>query len=410
MSIKVTYITVVFNRVKQLERCMESVWKQDYSNIEYIIVDGGSTDGTLDIIKKNADKISFYISEPDNGIYNAMNKGLDYATGDLICFINSDDECCEHAAITAVKAYEEYGADIICGRRILLRGDNVLHEVSYPRYPIRRSVFRYIQMYHQSTYVTKETFSKIGKFDEKYSLLSDWIWESKAIDMGITVKFIEDKLAKFSYDGASCKGIVIRDEEWIEWANSIFPSISKRNCAFLIFCMDRGRHPLFRIKTINKVAKLYYSNKIFYKVYCETILLACIEECVDIERLKDLEDRKTVKYINKCLNRIQIEEKSIYKIKSRMDFLLNQSCHNNLELTSKDLRDLDDLKQCLNRIFIILYLRGNHNKEKKFDYILRCLSYILSFFVANSIYLSRYFYVILRNVWKHIFHVKYIEI
>jgi len=87
----VTIITVVYNGEKYLEQTFSSVFNQSYKNIEYIIIDGGSTDSTLEIIKKNEDKISFWVSEPDNGLYDAMNKGIQRANGTLIGMINSDD-------------------------------------------------------------------------------------------------------------------------------------------------------------------------------------------------------------------------------------------------------------------------------------------------------------------------------
>lgn len=90
-NLKVTVITVVRNDVQHIEQTMLSVLNQTYSNIEYIIIDGGSTDGTVDVIKKYADQLAYWISEPDGGIYPAMNKGLKQASGDWVNFMNSGD-------------------------------------------------------------------------------------------------------------------------------------------------------------------------------------------------------------------------------------------------------------------------------------------------------------------------------
>lgn len=87
----ISIITVVYNGERYLQQTIDSVYNQTYKNIEYIIVDGGSTDGTLDIIKQNKPKITKWISEPDKGLYDAMNKGIKMASGDLIGMINSDD-------------------------------------------------------------------------------------------------------------------------------------------------------------------------------------------------------------------------------------------------------------------------------------------------------------------------------
>jgi glycosyltransferase involved in cell wall biosynthesis len=92
---KVSVITVSFNAVKEIEKTILSVLNQTYDNIEYIIIDGGSTDGTVDIIKKYADRIAYWVSEPDVGIYFGMNKGIKVATGEWINFMNAGDYFCD---------------------------------------------------------------------------------------------------------------------------------------------------------------------------------------------------------------------------------------------------------------------------------------------------------------------------
>ena len=87
----ISIVTVVLNDAKHLEQAIKSVLGQTYDNIEYLIIDGGSTDGTLDIIRKHEKAIDYWVSEPDSGIYDAMNKGVSLATGDLIALLNSDD-------------------------------------------------------------------------------------------------------------------------------------------------------------------------------------------------------------------------------------------------------------------------------------------------------------------------------
>lgn len=102
----ISIITVVYNGAKTLEQTILSVLNQTYPNIEYIIIDGGSTDTTLDIIEKYQDKIAFWVSEKDNGLYDAMNKGIGYAKGEIIGMINSDDWYEPNAVELIVEAYK----------------------------------------------------------------------------------------------------------------------------------------------------------------------------------------------------------------------------------------------------------------------------------------------------------------
>ena len=92
MNPKISVITVVYNSVSYIERTIQSVLSQTYPHIEYIIIDGGSGDGTTEIIKKYSGSLAYWVSEPDKGLYDAMNKGLAKATGEFVWFINSGDE------------------------------------------------------------------------------------------------------------------------------------------------------------------------------------------------------------------------------------------------------------------------------------------------------------------------------
>ena len=105
-NIKISIITVVYNGKDTLAQTIESVISQDYANIEYIIIDGNSTDGTQGIIKEYGHRISYWMSEPDRGIYDAMNKGIEYASGDVIAFINSGDTYEDNILSEVVKDFK----------------------------------------------------------------------------------------------------------------------------------------------------------------------------------------------------------------------------------------------------------------------------------------------------------------
>lgn len=406
----VTYITVVYNRVNTLLSCMKSVWEQDYPNIEYIIIDGNSTDGTKKLIEENADKIDYYISQPDTGIYNAMNKGITLASGRLICFMNSDDQCMPEAAKKVVQLYRQTGADIICGSRELTQGGERVYEVKYPRYPIPRSVFRYVQMFHQSTYVKPEVFDTVGFFDERYSLLADWIWEAGSIDAGFKICFTDEELCKFSYDGASCKGIYKRDEEWEMWALRTFPQLEKKDAQFFIYCLDRGRHPLFDLEMLNKIASRYWGDQEFRRTYYATVLDACMEQCTDIGLMGNGKEA----YIERKIEKYRLgEELNIYNFSDLTKWLdeeLVKVCNENTNVLQEDIEKLVIVRRCLNRIFYSLYIkRKQGDKASKLDRLLRVSCYTLSKCVSKNVLLSRKFYTTLRMVWYYSFKGKFVE-
>ena len=406
----ITYITVVYNRVNTLQQCMESVLNQDYPNIEYIVIDGASSDGTCELIRRYSDKIDYFISQPDKGIYDAMNKGVKLAKGDLICFMNSDDQCKPMAASIVADIYKRTGADIICGSRELVSNGRRLYEVKYPRYAIKKSVFRYVQMFHQSTYATPEAFETVGYFEDKYTLLADWIWESKSIDAGLKIHFFDEELAQFSYDGASCQGIYKRDKEWEIWAKKTFPLLSPQDVKFFIFCLDRGRHPLFDLKMVNKVAFKYFDDEEFARTYYATILFACIEQCVDILIM----DKKNEDYLKRKIKHHKLKEKmkvdSLQEISDWLDHTLKDVCDGKVIVTKNTLEEIVDLRRFLNQTFYYYYMHQKQSADaSKLDRLLRSMCYTASKMSSRSIFLSRKFYTTMRAVWYYAFKGKFVE-
>ena len=108
-----TIITINYNNKEGLERTIKSTAKQTFKNFEYIVIDGGSTDGSVEVIKQYASEIDFWVSEKDNGIYHAMNKGVSHAHGDYLLFMNSGDTFHSPDVLNSVAEYQE---DIICGK------------------------------------------------------------------------------------------------------------------------------------------------------------------------------------------------------------------------------------------------------------------------------------------------------
>lgn len=134
--IKISIVTVVYNNVTEIEKTILSVLNQTYPNIEYIVIDGGSTDGTLNIINKYKESISYWLSEPDNGIYDAMNKGINKASGEWINFMNSGDlfynENSVKKIVTAIEENKNGSIDVIYGD-VQLRYNNNRKKIVTPK-------------------------------------------------------------------------------------------------------------------------------------------------------------------------------------------------------------------------------------------------------------------------------------
>lgn len=182
---KVTIITATYNlvenkRVDSFRQCVESVHNQSYKNIEHLVVDGDSKDGTLEIIKEYAEKGWIkYISKPDNGLYHAMNRGIKLATGDYINFLNSDDFFSDIRGVEkTVDALETNHADFAYSEVTLFDEKNNTMRVAKCRV---KDFFARMPFCHQSLFVKKELFDELGMFDREYALAADYDFIMKLI-------------------------------------------------------------------------------------------------------------------------------------------------------------------------------------------------------------------------------------
>ncbi len=168
----VTIITVVFNGQNVVEKTIQSVIGQDYPNIQYIIVDGGSTDKTDEIINKYIDKISFFLSEPDEGIYDAMNKGANLATGEWILYMNAGDTFYDCNSISKVSNLFDTDADIICAgaEKILIDELQTRHFRVYPS--DLNQMWKQMPTVHQAILV-RTTCQKEYQFNTSYQWCAD---------------------------------------------------------------------------------------------------------------------------------------------------------------------------------------------------------------------------------------------
>lgn len=175
-SAGITIVVAVYNGAKTLQACLDSVFSQTYGNIELVIMDGGSNDGTVEILKKNSQNISYWETAPDNGIYHAWNKALVHSTGDWIYFLGADDLLHDKHVVAqfVLKMAKVNTAPLIAyGLIEYCKGDN-RKVLGSPWNEIRQTMLSMMCIPHQGAFHHKSLFDICGHFDERYRISGDY--------------------------------------------------------------------------------------------------------------------------------------------------------------------------------------------------------------------------------------------
>ena len=211
-------ITVCYNEVKNIRKTLESTLSQTFKDYELIVVDGGSTDGAKEIILQYEQHYAWWCSEPDKGIYNAMNKGISHATGDYLLFLNAgdwfhDDAVLEHVYQQGMKA------DIIEGHTI--RADKMVRHR-----PVYKDLYEHLfvdTISHQGTFIRRELLLA-HPYDEKYKIVSDWkFWLEALVLEENSYTFIDMDISYFDMSGISFTQIELRENERESVYQELFP-------------------------------------------------------------------------------------------------------------------------------------------------------------------------------------------
>ncbi|ABL02603.1 glycosyl transferase, family 2 [Candidatus Ruthia magnifica str. Cm (Calyptogena magnifica)] len=189
---KLSIITVVWNNKTTIKDAIDSVLSQNYQNIEYIVIDGGSSDGTIEIIKNYQNKITKFVSEPDKGIYDAMNKGIVLATGDIIGILNSDDFYINKFVIQKIIKVFEKKVDCVFADLVYVRPNNLEKVIRrYDNSYFSPNKFAYGWMpAHPTFFVKKEVYQKYGMFRTDLK---------NAADFDILVRFLYTYKISYHY-------------------------------------------------------------------------------------------------------------------------------------------------------------------------------------------------------------------
>jgi len=209
--LRVSIITIVRNNRATMEDCVKNVLSQSYKEIEYIVVDGGSNDGTIDIIQAYHERISQWISEPDQGIYDAMNKGIEMATGQVIGFLHSSDVYAHPRVIEEVaRVFEKSNVSSVYGDLQYVDKENLNRVIrNWKSSPYRHGKFRQGWMPpHPTFFVRKEIYEKYGYFNTDFRIAGDYELMLRFLERyRISAAYIPEVLVKMRWGGMSNGGI-----------------------------------------------------------------------------------------------------------------------------------------------------------------------------------------------------------
>lgn len=201
MNKKFSIITINCNNLEGLKRTLESVVNQTWQEFEYVVIDGGSIDGSVAYIESQRDKIDYWVSEPDKGIYNAMNKGITKATGEYLLFLNSGDHFFDNEVLDENHKFLRLHDIVYFNLQVI--DENEKFVKSYPD-KLSFSYFLKDTLPHPATFIKKVMFDKVGTYDESLTIVSDWKFFMESIcKFNCSYKRIDETLSVFYLDGLS---------------------------------------------------------------------------------------------------------------------------------------------------------------------------------------------------------------
>lgn len=256
----VTVITVVYNNRETIGQCIQSVLNQSYKNIEYIVIDGNSTDGTLDEILHFEPQIDYFVSEPDQGIYNAMNKGLALAKGDYIIFVNADDFFLTTAIEDSLKNIAENRLDLSYSGFSYMKDDGFAALYDEGRAWDESMLVQGIPGGHETILAHKDCYNLIGGYDETFKIAADYDWVMRAFQAGFHARRLDKQTLVMRMGGAS------------------FAEDMERHENYRLFQKHFGELPA---ETLGRLYQLKYYKNWFAAISNETELLELLETVTD---------------------------------------------------------------------------------------------------------------------------------
>lgn len=276
---RISIITVCLNRVDTIERTVQSVINQNYNELEYIIIDGGSSDGTVDIIKKYEPYITYWVSETDYGIYDAMNKGIAKSSGDVVAFLNSDDWYEDDTLCRVNDYFNQYDPMILSGKQNIFQKKHWIKQML--EFDEKEENIRIgMNCRHPATFVKRALFDRFGGFNTKYKIAADYEWMLRMYDNGIRVMKVDDVFTNFSSKGVSS----INTEQTIREAKEIALSALNRNNRYNVQEKEEWRRKIHELydgeQDILEVKKLIRNNRLGDRLELKYKFAVCFTEKV----------------------------------------------------------------------------------------------------------------------------------
>ena len=237
-------ITVVFNNANYISNAIDSVLQNKTNDVQYIIIDGASTDGTVDIIKSYGDKISKVVSENDEGLYHAMNKGAALADGDYISFINADDYYVDSNLTKAITSIRENRPDVLYADLDYIDSENVIKRCWRPGNFKAKKLYDLWIPPHPTTFMKLDLFNKVGGFNLNYKLAADYDLILRVLSIANKVHYFDTVLVKMRLGGATN----------ISWSNIYKQNVEIAKSYKLVF----HRYPIrqFILKAFNRLIQM----------------------------------------------------------------------------------------------------------------------------------------------------------
>lgn len=262
---KVSIITINYNNYDGLKQTINSIYGQTYKGYEWIVVDGGSTDGSRELIEEYAAKgcFAWWCSEHDEGIYNAMNKGIKHAQGEYLNFMNSGDCFYEPSTLKQVFEGKEYNADVIYGCYEVMLPNGSSQVITLPE-KLGLDFIRDSNICHQAIFQKRETLSN-PYYDESYSIYADWAkWRDWLME-DRSFKYVPITICKYDMNGISQTQVLVHKKERIKYLQAFPQSIN-----YLIDLVNKERFLIdsYPICEINRM----YKRGGFSKIVIKTVI------------------------------------------------------------------------------------------------------------------------------------------